>query len=37
MIPILHINGTDVSLDASWEEHLRSEIRKPYFTKLIEN
>ena len=36
MIPILHINGTDVSLDASWEEHLRSEIRKPYFTKFIE-
>ena len=36
MIPILHINGIDVSLDASWEEHLRSEIRKPYFTKLIE-
>ena len=36
MIPILHINGTDVSLDASWEENLRSEIRKPYFTKLIE-
>ena len=36
MIPILQINGTDVSLDASWEEHLRSEIRKPYFTKLIE-
>lgn len=36
MIPILHINGTDVSLDASWEEHLRSEIRKPYFTKLVE-
>ena len=36
MIPILHINGTDVSLEASWEEHLRSEIRKPYFTKLIE-
>ena len=36
MIPILHINGTDVSLDASWEEHLRSKIRKPYFTKLIE-
>ena len=36
MIPILHINGTDVSLDASWEEHLRSEIREPYFTKLIE-
>ena len=36
MIPILHINGTDVSLDASWEEHLRGEIRKPYFTKLIE-
>ena len=36
MIPLLHINGTDVSLDASWEEHLRSENRKPYFTKLIE-
>jgi len=36
MIPILHINGTDVPLEASWEEHLRSEIRKPYFTKLIE-
>lgn len=35
MIPILHINGTDVSLDASWEEHLRSEIRKPYFTELV--
>ena len=36
MIPILQINGTDVPLEASWEEHLRSEIRKPYFTKLIE-
>lgn len=36
MIPILHINGTDVSLDASWEEHLRGEIKKPYFAKLIE-
>ena len=35
MIPILHINGTDVSLDASWEEHLRSEIRKPYFAELV--
>ena len=35
MIPILHINGIDVSLDASWEEHLRSEIRKPYFTELV--
>lgn len=28
MIPILHINGTDVSLEASWEEHLRGEIKK---------
>ncbi len=36
MIPILHINGTDVPLDASWEEHLRSEIRKPYFAELVE-
>ena len=36
MIPILHINGTDVSLDASWEEHLRSEIRIPYFAELVE-
>ena len=36
MMPILQINGTDVPLEASWEEHLRSEIRKPYFTKLIE-
>ena len=35
MIPILHINGTDVSLDASWEEHLRGEIKKPYFTELV--
>ena len=36
MIPILHINDTDVSLDASWEEHLRSEIKKPYFAELVE-
>ena len=36
MIPILHINGTDVSLDASWEEHLRGEIKKPYFAELVE-
>ena len=36
MIPILHINGTDVSLDASWEEHLRGEIEEPYFTELVE-
>lgn len=36
MIPILHINGTDVSLDASWEEHLRSEIEEPYFAELVE-
>ena len=35
MIPILHINGIDVPLDASWEEHLRGEIRKPYFTELV--
>ena len=35
MIPILHINGTDVSLEASWEEHLRGEIKKPYFTELV--
>ena len=36
MIPILHINGTDVSLEASWEEYLRDEIKKPYFTELVE-
>ena len=36
MMPILHINGTDVSLDASWEEHLRSEIEEPYFAELVE-
>ena len=36
MIPILHINGTDVSLEASWEEHLRGEIKKPYFAELVE-
>ena len=35
MMPILQINGTDVPLEASWEEHLRSEIRKPYFTELV--
>ena len=35
MIPILQINGTDVSLEASWEEHLRGEIKKPYFTELV--
>ena len=36
MMPILQINGTDVSLEASWEEHLRGEIKKPYFTELVE-
>ena len=36
MIPILQINGTDVPLEASWEEHLRGEIKKPYFTELVE-
>lgn len=36
MIPILQINGTDVSLEASWEEHLRGEIEEPYFTELVE-
>lgn len=36
MIPILHINGTDVSLEASWEEHLRGEIEEPYFAELVE-
>ena len=36
MIPILHINGTDVPLDASWEEHLRGEIEEPYFAELVE-
>ena len=35
MMPILQINGTDVSLEASWEEHLRGEIKKPYFTELV--
>ncbi|PJI20133.1 uracil-DNA glycosylase [Prevotella intermedia] len=35
MIPILQINGTDVPLEASWEEHLRGEIKKPYFTELV--
>ena len=36
LIPFLHINGTDVSLDASWEEHLRGEIEEPYFAELVE-
>ena len=36
MMPILQVNGTDVSLEASWEEHLRDEIKKPYFTELVE-
>ncbi|MGP1545000.1 MAG: uracil-DNA glycosylase [Prevotella intermedia] len=35
MIPILQINGIDVSLEASWEEHLRGEIKKTYFTELV--
>ena len=35
MMPILQINGTDVSLEASWEEHLRGEIKKTYFTELV--
>ena len=35
MMPILQVNGTDVSLEASWEEHLRDEIKKPYFTELV--
>ena len=35
MIPILQINGTDVPLEASWEEHLRGEIKKTYFTELV--
>ena len=36
MIPILQINGTDVPLEASWEENLRGEIEEPYFTELVE-
>ena len=36
MMPILQVNGTDVSLEASWEEHLRGEIKKPYFAELVE-
>ena len=36
MMPILQINGTDVSLEASWEENLRGEIEEPYFTELVE-
>ena len=35
MMPILQINGTDVSLEASWEENLRGEIKKTYFTELV--
>ncbi len=35
MISILQINGTDVPLEASWEEHLRGEIKKTYFTELV--
>lgn len=35
MMPILQINGTDVPLEASWEEHLRGEIKKTYFTELV--
>ena len=36
MIPILQINGIDVSLEASWEENLRGEIEEPYFAELVE-
>ena len=36
MMPILQINGTDVSLEASWEENLRGEIEEPYFAELVE-
>ena len=36
MMPILQINGTDVPLEASWEENLRGEIEEPYFTELVE-
>ncbi|ATV30513.1 uracil-DNA glycosylase [Prevotella intermedia] len=36
MIPILQINGKDVSLEASWEENLRGEIEEPYFAELVE-
>lgn len=35
MMPILQINGTDVPLEASWEKHLRGEIKKTYFTELV--
>ena len=35
MMPILQINGTDVPLEASWEENLRGEIKKTYFTELV--
>ena len=35
MMPILQINGTDVPLETSWEEHLRGEIKKTYFTELV--
>ena len=36
MMPILQINGIDVPLEASWEEHLRGEIEEPYFAELVE-
>lgn len=36
MIPILQINGADVSLEVSWEENLRGEIEEPYFAELVE-
>ncbi|BAU18117.1 uracil-DNA glycosylase [Prevotella intermedia] len=36
MMPILQINGADVSLEASWEENLRGEIEEPYFAELVE-
>ena len=36
MMPILQINGIDVSLEASWEENLRGEIEEPYFAELVE-
>ncbi|WP_314663749.1 uracil-DNA glycosylase [Prevotella aurantiaca] len=36
MMPILQINGTDVPLEASWEENLRGEIEEPYFAELVE-
>lgn len=36
VMSILQINGTDVSLEASWEENLRGEIEEPYFAELVE-